>query len=384
MSAIPTLQSSFIADDTPQRHRARVLFLINHPVQDPSCRFRIYQFIPFLQSAGFECEVRPFSTPRLYQAVRGRGQYGVKIVETMRCTGRRLGDLRRLDDFDLIFIHREVFPFFAPMMEKLVLDRHRKVIFGFDDAIYQGHEKTSDLPHPLLYRIKYGRGIDEVMRRCALITPGSNTLAEYARQFNRNVSVVPTVIDLEQYAVREEGQGKEVVVGWFGSRSTSPYLSVVGPALKRLGEAYPNTVRFCFYGDGEYRSNLPNSRVIPFSVETEHEELGRIDIGLMPLPDNAWTRGKCSLKALQYMARGVAVVTSPVGMAADVIQHGVNGYWARNEEEWFRYLSVLVENAALRRQFALAGRETVEQSYSVQVWAPRLISLFDSVLNEHN
>jgi glycosyltransferase involved in cell wall biosynthesis len=102
----------------------------------------------------------------------------------------------------------------------------------------------------------------------------------------------------------------------------------------------------------------------------------------MPLPDNSWTRGKCSLKALQYMARGVPVVTSPVGMAADVIQHGSNGYWARNEEEWFSYLSLLIDNAALRRKLALAGRKTVEQAYSVQVWAPKLISLFESVLRD--
>jgi hypothetical protein len=232
-----------------------------------------------------------------------------------------------------------------------------------------------------LYRFKYGRGIDAVLRQCALITPGNKTLAEYASQFNSKVVVVPTVIDTEQYTVRDQrGSSNKVTIGWFGSRSTSPYLSVVEPALKRLASAYPDKVDFCFYGDGEYRSELPNARVVPFSVETELVELGKIDIGLMPLPDNAWTRGKCSLKALQYMARGVPVVTSPVGMAADVVQHGVNGFWARNDEEWFEYLNTLVYDPSLRRRFAIEGRCTVEQDYSLQTWGPKLAALFEQVL----
>jgi glycosyltransferase involved in cell wall biosynthesis len=367
---------------TSHKSKPRVLFLINHPIEDPSCRFRIYQFVPYLERAGFACDVRPFTTKALYHAIRGRGRYSTKAIETLRCTARRLGDIIESSRYDLIVIHREAFPFFTPLIEELVLSRHSKVIFGFDDAIYEGHGKTSNLPHPWLYRFKYGSGINQVLKRCALVTPGSNTLAEYARRFNPHVTVVPTVIDIEQYIFREEPENvKPVVVGWFGSRSTSQYLTVVEPALKRLANAFPGEVGFCFYGDSEYQSALPNSAVIPFSVQTEVEELGKIHIGLMPLPDNPWTRGKCSLKALQYMARGVPVITSPVGMAADVVQHGVNGYLARNEQEWFQCLDLLVHSSALRRQFAIQGRKTVERSYSLQTWGPRLASLFNEVLN---
>ncbi len=365
-----------------QHSKPRVLFLINHPIEDPSCRFRIYQFLPYLERAGFTCEVRPFTTKTLYRAIRERGQYTAKAIKTLLCAGRRLLDISNISRYDLIVIHREVFPFFTPFMEELVLRRHTKVVFGFDDAIYEGHATTSDLPHPWLYRFKYGRGVDDVLRKCAHVTPGSKALAEYASRFNSNVTVVPTVVDLEKYILREEpAEAKRVIVGWFGSRSTSPYLAAVEPALNRLAEKFPDEVGFCFYGDSEYRSALPNSVVRPFSVKTEVEELGRIHIGLMPLPDNSWTRGKCSLKALQYMARGIPVITSPVGMAADVVQHGFNGYWARNDEEWFQCLDLLIHNPALRRRFAIEGRKTVEQSYSLQRWGPRLAALFREVLD---
>ena len=141
-------------------------------------------------------------------------------------------------------------------------------------------------------------------------------------------------------------------------------------------------VRFTIWGDGEYKTDVPNTRVVPFSLAAEVEELGKVDIGIMPMPDTPWTRGKCALKAIQYMARGIPTVVSPIGMSADVVQHGVNGLWASNEDEWVSTLDLLIRDEPLRLRFSVAGRNTIEQDYSLQAWGPRLGELFDQILEK--
>ena len=141
-------------------------------------------------------------------------------------------------------------------------------------------------------------------------------------------------------------------------------------------------VRFTIWGDGEYKTDVPNARVLAFSLAAEVEELGKVDIGVMPMPDTPWTRGKCALKAIQYMARGIPTVVSPIGMSADVVRNGVNGLWASNEEEWVSTLDLLIRDDTLRQRFSAAGRKTVEQEYSLQAWGPRLAELFDRILEE--
>jgi glycosyltransferase involved in cell wall biosynthesis len=121
---------------------------------------------------------------------------------------------------------------------------------------------------------------------------------------------------------------------------------------------------------------------LPFSLASEIEDLRTIEIGIMPMPDNEWTRGKCAFKAIQYMALGVPTVTSPVGMATELIQHNVNGFCAQTPEEWFKGLELLVTDTQLRRRFAQEGRKTVEARYSLQVWGPRIVELFDLVMEE--
>jgi len=293
-------------------------------------------------------------------------------------------DLLSVHDYDLVLVNREAFPFFTPRFERMLFWGHPRVVFSFDDAIYEGHDDTSELPHPLLHKFKHSPRVSEVVRRSVHVIAGSETLAAYARQYNQSVSILPSVVDVEQFAyVPPKPRGGEpITIGWWGSRSTSPYLAAVNGALRKLYEAHEGRVRFVFWGDGEYKTDLPNARVIPFSLEAEVEELGKVDIGIMPMPDTPWTRGKCAFKAIQYMARGIPTVVSPVGMSADVVQHGVNGLWARNEEEWVNTLDLLIRDENLRRRFSVAGRQTVEKEYSLQIWGPRLCELFDRILEQ--
>ncbi|MBZ5540975.1 MAG: glycosyltransferase family 4 protein [Acidobacteriia bacterium] len=358
----------------------RLLFITPNPIESASERYRIYQFLPELERVGYACTVRPFASPKLFRAIQNERLAPKLLLTPLSCLLRAL-DLALIPRYDAVVIHREAFPFFCPVVEKMVQWRHSKVIFSFDDAIYIGHRDTQKEKYPWIYKLKYGSGVNEVLAKSARVIAGNQKLAGYARRFNSRVSVIPTVVDTERYRYRPPAtSGDCLTIGWVGSRSTSPYLLEIEPALRRLSEAYPGKIRFRLYGHPQRKLNLPNFESLPFSLATEVEDIRSLDIGIMPMPDNDWTRGKCAFKAIQYMALGIPVVTSPVGMATEVVQHNVNGLWARMPEDWFEALNHLVKDAHLRQRFAEEGRKTVESHYSLQVWAPRFVDLLDDVL----
>jgi|HubBroStandDraft_6_1064221.scaffolds.fasta_scaffold01687_10 glycosyltransferase involved in cell wall biosynthesis len=362
----------------------RVLFLVAHPIEDAGCRYRVYQFLPYLENAGYECVVAPFSTANLFRALRRRGHFSSKILHTVYCSIRRFLQLAGVGQFDLVVIHREVFPFFAPALEKAVLRRSRKVMFSFDDAIYAGHHDVGTLNHPFLYRLKYGRGIDEILGRCVHVVAGNRILGDYARRVNPRVTVIPTVVDCNYYRYQEPQAKNDVriTVGWMGSRSTVSYLQFVESTLKGIARRYPGRVQFRFFGHPDYKPDLPASISLPFQLGSEIADLHSLDVGIMPMPDTDWTRGKCAFKAIQYMATGAVAVASPVGVTTDLIKHSYNGLLASSVDEWFQSLSTLVEDPELRRRLSLRARRTIEDSYSLQIWASSLVSVFDELTGE--
>jgi glycosyltransferase involved in cell wall biosynthesis len=358
----------------------RLLFLTPNPIESASERYRIHQFVPYLENVGFECKVRPFADRELFQAVQ-TGRMTSQFFYAPFSSLRRAVDVYTAPRYDLVVIHREAFPFFCPRVERMVLRRHSRVVFSLDDAIYAGHRDTPNKKYPLIYKLKYGPGVNEVLAKSAHVIAGSRTLAEHARQFNPQVSVIPTVVDTNRYAYRAPSIPLErVTIGWMGTRSTSPYLLDIAAVLRQLGEVFREKIRFRMYGDPRLQLPVPNYEARPFTLESEIEDLRSIDIGIMPLPDNEWTRGKCAFKAIQYMALGIPTVSSPVGMASEIIKHNVNGLLANTPGEWFEALARLMRDSDLRRRLAEEGRKTVEAYYSLGVWAPRLAGLLDQIL----
>jgi glycosyltransferase involved in cell wall biosynthesis len=361
-----------------------LLFLTPSPIESASERYRIYQFVSYLEHVGFSCRIRPFATRTLHRAIQ-KEELASKLLLTPLCYARRALQLPAISHYDAIVVHRGIFPFPWPALERMIMRRNTKVIFDFDDAIYVGHQNLSATKYPWIYKLKYGVRVNEILRNSAHVIAGNRTLAEYAQKFNSSVSIIPTVVDLDRYAYGPVRDSTETIsIGWMGSRSTSPYLLEIEPALRRLSEAHPGKVRFQLYGHPERKLNLPNFESLPFSLGTEIDDLRSFDIGIMPTPDNDWTRGKCAFKAIQYMALGIPTVVSPVGMATELVDHGVNGFWARTPEEWFEALNRLVLDVKLRSQFSEAGRKTIESRYSLRAWAPRLAELLQRVVQEPN
>jgi glycosyltransferase involved in cell wall biosynthesis len=358
-----------------------ILFLVPHPEEDAGYRYRVQQFIPYLKDAGHRCTIWPFSTPGLYAALRQPGRLARKVSYTTYCTARRIAQLLNVSDFDLVVIQREVFPFFAPLMESWVMLRHPRVVFSFDDAIYAGHGDVATLNHPVLYRLKYSRGIEHVIRKSFHVIAGNRILAEYARRLNPCVSVIPTAVDCTRYVSRPDIERDPITIGWVGSRTTAPHLKTIEPALRKLAVVRPEKVKFRFYGFPEYRPDLPDCESLPFQLKSEMDDLHWLDIGVMPLSDTEWCRGKCAFKAIQYMASGVVTVASPVGITPDLIRHDVNGLLASSAEQWFEALKLLVDQRDVRTRLSQAARRTIEASYSLQIWGPKLASLFQTLLN---
>lgn len=360
--------------------KRKLLFLIPHPVQAAGERYRVYQFLPYLEDAGFACTVRAFTTTNLFHAIQTE-KLVPQLVHMPVCCLRRAVDVISVSRYDAVIIHREAFPFFSPAVEMMVLRRNPTVVFSFDDAVHIGHQETSRKKYPWIYKLKYGPGVNQVMRRCSHVIAGNATLAEHALRFNTHVSIVPTVVDLDRYTYQPPRKTNGVLtIGWVGSRSTSPYLLEIESALRRVVETHPGKIRFRLYGHPQRKLSLPTLESLPFTLSTEIEDLRSMDIGIMPMPDNDWTRGKCAFKAIQYMALGIPVVTSPVGMATELVQHGANGLWARTPTEWFEALNRLVTDAELRRRLAEEGRKTVELHYSLQTWGPRFVTLLRKIV----
>ena len=245
-------------------------------------------------------------------------------------------------------------------------------LVDYDDALFHKY----DLHKIPLVRLLLGEKIDKVMKNAALVVCGNDYLARRAEQAGAaRVEIIPSVIDLDSYSVkfRTSVENKPVRIGWVGSPATTRYLYVLEPVIRELHEKHG--VGFVAIGaDRKIAAKLPID-VVPWTEESEVESIQKFDIGVMPLADSPWERGKCGYKLIQYMACGLPVVASPVGINREIVEHGGTGFFARNLEEWLELLETLIINHNLRNKMGNAGRKKVESWYSLQVQAPRLKKL---------
>jgi glycosyltransferase involved in cell wall biosynthesis len=344
--------------------RRRILFVSAHPRGfAPSQRFRFEQYVDFLADRGFETTFSPIVRPEEYPLLYTPGNTARKAAIFARGLATRMAQAMRGTDADVAIVQREAIQLGTTVFESALARSRAKVVFDFDDAIWLADAS------PANRRMSWLKRPGKVPRLIGLadqVWAGNAYLAGYAREYNDDVRVVPTTVDTDRHRPRPpQGPPDAVCLGWTGSPSTIKHFELAVPVLLRLRERFGDAITFKVIGDGAYRQDALGITGTPWREESEIEDLSGIDVGLMPLPDDEWAKGKCGLKALQFMAMELPVVTSPVGVNTEIIDDGANGYLASTDDEWFERLSALIESAQLRRELGRAARETVVSRYSV-------------------
>ena len=344
-----------------------VLFIVPYPTEGPSNRFRVEQYLPELEREGIQYTVRPFYSSSFYKMLQKKGFYIRKLFYLVFFSFMRLLDVIRSLRYDIIFVHREAFPAKDYIFEAIFSKMGKVLIYDFDDSIF----------------LKKPSKIKKILSIADSVIAGNSFLRDYALKFCKNINVLPTCIDADKYTPSLKPKNKDkVIVGWMGTPSTSVYLSGIKKAFKILSNKKKN-LEFQIIGASdpcvEEGVNFVNKR---WSLDSEIKDLQEFDIGIMPMPDNDWTVGKCAFKIIQYMAVGIPAVASPVGMNKEVIKDGVNGFFASTCQEWCEKLSTLIESGDLRKNMGKNGRSTIEERYSLKINAPKFLDILKKAFKE--
>lgn len=346
----------------------------------PGQRYRIEQWEPLLRERGVEIDYHSFEDEDLHALIYKAGNLSGKLQLVARAFARRTALLRRLRQYDAVYVFREAALLGPPVFERLIARSGVPLIFDFDDAIFVPYRSPSN---GYLSYLKFPAKTRTICRLATHVMAGNPYLADYARAVNSRVTIVPTTIDTEKYVAQDEARAiaDPPVIGWSGSYSTVQHLDTLRHALQRL--AQEERFRLRVIGTPRYELEGVAVEAMPWRAATETKDLSVMDIGIMPLPDDRWSKGKCGLKALQYMALGIPTICSPVGVNIDIIHDGENGFIAGTEDEWIAKLKQLLRSAELRRRLGRAGRATVEAQYSALVQAPRVYQILESVVRQH-
>jgi glycosyltransferase involved in cell wall biosynthesis len=351
----------------------KVLLLSRYGPLGASSRVRFLQYLPYFQSQGVEVTVKPLFSDAYLQALYNGGS---RWWEVLKGYAGRILALLGARRFDVVIIEKELLPFMPAIAERLLGLIGVPYVVDYDDALFHRYDCHSN---PWVRRL-LGQKIDSVMRHAATVIAGNNYLAERAYRAGANrVEIIPTVVDTERYQPKQKAVGEVPIVGWIGTPQTSRYLKPLLPVFESLKNEMP--VRFVAVGANPEDFEGAPVEAWPWSEDSEVESVQQFDIGIMPLVDSPWERGKCGYKLIQYMACGVPVVASPVGVNREIVVSDKNGLFADSAGEWDKALRTLLNvDSKVRKRMGGAGRARVEGWYSVQAQASRFLNeLYEAV-----
>lgn len=349
----------------------KVLLLSKYPRMGASSRLRSLQYIPALADAGIEVTVSGLFDDQYLKTLYGNGTR--PRIRSLLLYVKRLFSLATVFRYDVVWIEKEIFPYFPPICEMLLSLLGIRYVVDYDDAIFHNYDMSSNG----LIRKMLGRKIDVVMARSACVIAGNEYLASRALKAGApKVVIIPTVVDHTRYGKRHSADDGQLVIGWIGSPSTQCYVVDIRDALGAVCDKFD--ARIVLVGaSNDVFDQLPGLPIelVSWSEDTEVQAIAGFDIGIMPLPDGPWERGKCGYKLIQYMAVGTPVVASAVGVNIEIVQGWQCGRLADGQTQWRQALSVLLADAAERHSLGVNGRQAVEQHYSLQAQAPRLADI---------
>ncbi|MHB8260577.1 MAG: glycosyltransferase family 4 protein [Bacteroidia bacterium] len=356
----------------------RVLFLASHRLnRSPSQRYRFEQYISFLEQNNFQCHLSYLLTEKDDKVFYAEGNSFKKLWILIKAIIHRIKDRLSYNNYAIVFVQREAIMIGSSYFEKGIKKSKAKYIFDFDDSIWlldtsDGNKKHEWLKNPE----KTVRNI----RYADMVFAGNAYLASYARRSNSHVKIIPTTIDTDFHKPLPK-KNDNLIIGWIGSHTTIKHFEYALEFLASIKKKYPK-IEIRVVGDEEYINESLSIKGIAWSPDTEVEMINSFSIGIMPLPDDEWAKGKCGLKGLSYMACEIPTIMSPVGVNTEIIQHGKNGFLASTIEEWVTCLSQLIENADMRERIGKAGRQTVLEKYSVLSQQQNYLNAFKEVLEQ--
>ena len=351
----------------------RILLLSRYSRLGASSRLRFLQYLPHLKKRGFSFTIRPFFGDN-YLA----GLYDGKmpVFSVLKSYIARVVTMLGAQRFDVIWMEAELLRWLPAWVEEALFPAGVPLVVDYDDAIFHWYEVQR---FPGVYRL-LGQKINRIMVMADLVIVGNDYLGKRAQLAGaRRIEKVPTVVDVDRYVVTSRNVSRRLTVGWIGTPATAKFLFHIVKALQVIVNIFG--VRIVAVGANPQQLHGLPVEVRPWFENTEVAEIQNFDIGLMPLPDEPYERGKCGYKLIQYMACGKPVVASPVGVNAEIVRHGENGFLATTADEWIDALSHLLVDPQLRFRMGQAGRSMVESEYSLQMQVPRLEGMLRSVIS---
>lgn len=354
--------------------KKKVLFIMPYPpATAPSQRFRYEQYLEALAASGFDIEQRSFWSEKTFNILYSKGKFIQKVFGLWVAILKRYLLIFSINRYDFVFMHREFSPVGFPLMIWIIAKIFgKKIIFDYDDAIWIPNVSKSNRFFSLF---KVYSNTRRLIRLSYKVSCGNQYLCEYAQQYSSNVFYNPTTIDTVHLHNKERKLNPEkFVIGWTGSHSTMQYIDEVIPVIQKLEKEFP--IEFCVISDTPLKEDLASLKFIQWNKETEVDDLLSFSVGIMPLKHDQWAEGKCGFKALQYMSLGIPALVSPVGVNTAMVDHGVDGFYCRDGNEWEMYLRKLIQDKELLLSISSKTRKKVEEKYSVQSNTTNFLSLF--------
>ena len=349
--------------------KLKVLFLTLYPDLAASPRYRVTQFLPALEARGLCCTVAPAVSETMYRQSLDEQDRLRPARYHLHELGQRFHQIVSAKKYDVVFLQKAVMSASVHGFDRLLRQRARRLLYDIDDAVHL------EPPHGLRgpwRALQDTCQIRRIMGRADRVLAGNHWLVAEAEQCGGNARYFPTVVDTDRFRPAP-AQSSAYRLGWIGNRGTTPHVAALFPLLREL-----RGVEVLLIGSGALYSGSEHFARVPWTIEDEVEQVQRCSAGLMPLPETDWARGKCALKALQYMACGIPCIATPFGAVLDIIDHGVNGWFARTDEEWRNAIECL-RDPALRARLGEAARATVEAHFSLKTAAPQLAAEIEAI-----
>ena len=350
----------------------KILILPRYEPQAASSRYRFYQYIPYLNAQGWDVTVKPLLSNNYIKYLYDK--MPLPVGEILLEYFKRIIQLLNKKTFDLIWLQQELLPWIPSVFENLLVRGNTKIVADYDDAFFHRYDQNKSFFIRSLLKNK----IDSVMEYADMVLAGNNYLFERAKLSNENVKLFPTVVDINKFVNSNPIKDDVFTIGWIGSPGTAKYLKIIEDALKEV--SLDKNIRINLIGVNKINLSGVSINHIKWDENTEVEEISKFDVGIMPLPDNPWERGKCGFKLIQYLSCNLPVIGSPVGVNKEIIINGVNGFQANSKDEWIKYIRLLKDDRELMLKMGENGRRIVEEKYSLQGNVVKLIDYFNELL----